>query len=90
MEGVNSCEDVCINSHGSYHCSSPEGFQLADDGYSCQGNAFTFEYMQLSGRLSMKFDSCSSSNVIIFHGERQRANIFNTIDGTLKRAEKVS
>ena len=38
----------------------------------------------------MNFDSCSSSNTVIFHGERQRANILNTIDGTLKRVEKVS
>lgn len=31
------CDDICLNSEGSYNCSCRDGLNLADDGTSCMG-----------------------------------------------------
>lgn len=33
------CSDICVNTHGSAHCSCPAGFALAPDGKICQGQS---------------------------------------------------
>ena len=30
-----NCQHSCVNTEGSFHCECNEGYQLADDGYSC-------------------------------------------------------
>ena len=38
MEGINLCEDICINTYGSYRCAcSRKSFTLTEDGFHCQG-----------------------------------------------------
>ena len=34
---MNNCDQLCNNTEGSYHCSCNGGFQLADDGATCEG-----------------------------------------------------
>ena len=34
--GTDSCEQVCINVDGSYHCDCEEGFALNSDGRTCR------------------------------------------------------
>ena len=36
-EGVNECEQMCINTDGSHECSCRQGFELAADARSCNG-----------------------------------------------------
>ena len=36
-EGVNECEQICINTDGSHECSCRQGFELAADARSCNG-----------------------------------------------------
>ena len=31
------CDQLCINTNGSYYCSCNEGYSLKDDGKSCKG-----------------------------------------------------
>lgn len=35
--GVNDCEQVCVNTEGSYTCDCIEGFELDEDGRRCNG-----------------------------------------------------
>jgi len=34
--GDNRCEQVCINTAGSYTCACAEGYALNDDGFTCR------------------------------------------------------
>ena len=34
------CSQTCENTNGSYHCSCSEGYQLTDNGYTCDGNVY--------------------------------------------------
>ena len=36
-EGVNDCQQRCINTVGSYNCSCQAGFMLNNDGRTCTG-----------------------------------------------------
>lgn len=33
--GDHDCEDICINTEGSYTCSCRQGYELSDNGHSC-------------------------------------------------------
>ena len=52
---VDSCEDVCYNTMGSYICDcTKEGFKLSYDMHSCEGKQLKFnihlvEYFVMSG-----------------------------------------
>lgn len=35
--GVQVCHGVCENTHGSFACVCPSGYQMASDGRTCQG-----------------------------------------------------
>ena len=35
--GNGGCSDGCTNTEGSYQCSCPEGYQLMEDGHTCEG-----------------------------------------------------
>ena len=35
------CEDVCINTNGSYLCDCQDGFELSTDGHNCTGMLIT-------------------------------------------------
>ena len=37
--GNGGCDQICVNSLGSYSCNCLEGFSLAGDGTSCTGKA---------------------------------------------------
>ena len=38
VENANvTCNQTCINIDGSYYCSCTQGYRLASDGYSCDG-----------------------------------------------------
>ena len=60
---IDECEDVntapcsqgCVNSEGSFTCSCFDGYTLAEDGTTCDGElcrsvmrSFQFEYMNLN------------------------------------------
>ena len=32
-----NCDDICVNSLGSFHCSCREGFSLTSNGIDCEG-----------------------------------------------------
>lgn len=36
------CSQECANVYGSYQCYCRQGFQLAEDGHSCKGEAAAF------------------------------------------------
>ena len=36
-EGVHDCDQECINNAGSFTCSCANGYELAEDGYTCNG-----------------------------------------------------
>ena len=36
-DGYHSCEQMCNNTKGSYHCLCFDGYELNGDGYSCKG-----------------------------------------------------
>lgn len=36
-EGSHDCEQMCINTHGSYTCSCDEGYEALNNGRSCVG-----------------------------------------------------
>lgn len=37
-DGTAQCEDICQNTPGSYICRCNPGYEIASDGYSCQGS----------------------------------------------------
>ena len=37
-DGTDSCDQICINTLGSYICTCGTGYRLADDGRTCNGN----------------------------------------------------
>ena len=37
MQGDMACDQVCINTPGSYHCECRSGWSLATDGFTCEG-----------------------------------------------------
>ena len=39
-EGSHNCSQYCSNTAGSYECSCRDGYQLDDDGRSCNGIIF--------------------------------------------------
>jgi len=39
--GNGGCDQICVNSLGSFSCGCQEGFSLAADGTSCTGKAHT-------------------------------------------------
>ena len=36
-EGLDLCEQICINTEGSYNCSCNAGYRLDDNGNTCAG-----------------------------------------------------
>ena len=34
------CEDGCVDTDGSFHCTCGTGFQLSENGYKCQGKCY--------------------------------------------------
>ena len=51
--GTHSCEQVCNNTHGSYHCLCFSGYQLNDDGFTCRG--YSSLYTQMSEGMTQAF-----------------------------------
>ena len=39
--GVHSCQQLCVNTEGSYTCNCMDGFTLAEDGRNCTGGSLT-------------------------------------------------
>ena len=35
--GLHNCSHVCVNTHGSHRCDCRQGYQLMEDGVTCQG-----------------------------------------------------
>ena len=35
--GTDGCEQICINTPGTFYCNCSEGYLLNDDGFSCEG-----------------------------------------------------
>ena len=60
MEGENNCEDTCINTHGSYRCSCPESFEVAEDGYSCLGKLVRMDSIIVLSQLGLNSEDLSS------------------------------
>ena len=50
-EGINDCQQECVNVEGSYNCSCMEGFNLADDGRNCTG---ILEFLAFGNTLLLK------------------------------------
>lgn len=42
-EGTSGCSNFCVNDPGSFHCDCPLGFELGDDGLTCQGILIQFK-----------------------------------------------
>lgn len=40
--GLHVCIGICENTHGSFACSCPSGYQMAADGRTCQGKFYVF------------------------------------------------
>ena len=62
--GISVCEDVCINTEGSYRCDcSGLGFKLSWDLASCSGNILVFmaSFILTSFPLQVKEVSCSGT-----------------------------
>ena len=38
QDGNSSCEQVCVNTIGSYECGCYEGYRLSQDGFTCIGS----------------------------------------------------
>ena len=36
-EGTHNCTAECVNTHGGFQCGCPIGYQLRQDGVSCEG-----------------------------------------------------
>ena len=34
---TDNCTELCLNTIGGYNCSCADGYQLIDDGISCEG-----------------------------------------------------
>ena len=34
------CDQLCVNTYGSYHCDCKDGYVIGDDGRTCHGNHF--------------------------------------------------
>ena len=39
---IDSCDQICTNTPGSYNCSCQKGFKLSRDALNCQGNPVLF------------------------------------------------
>ena len=40
--GQMNCSYECVNTIGSAYCACPEGYQIAEDGFSCEGKIHYF------------------------------------------------
>ena len=38
-EGINDCQQECVNTEGTYNCNCMDGFSLADDARNCTGKS---------------------------------------------------
>ena len=38
--GNGGCQQICVNTNGSYHCTCQTGFSLNTDNSSCSGKTF--------------------------------------------------
>ena len=43
-EGIDSCDQTCTNTLGSYLCSCGSGYRLASNGRTCNGKFKAFNY----------------------------------------------
>ena len=39
-EGTHNCSAVCVNTPGGFQCGCSSGYQLSEDGVSCEGIGF--------------------------------------------------
>ena len=52
-EGLDSCEQICMNTNGSYACSCQSCYYLGSDGFSCNGKCHTKTHLYLSTSISL-------------------------------------
>ena len=41
MINDHNCSQICVEVEGSFNCSCYSGYELQDDGATCEGNTFT-------------------------------------------------
>ena len=41
---TDGCDQGCINTPGSFQCNCSEGYQLNEDGFTCDGNLKIYTY----------------------------------------------
>ena len=37
LENINGCDEICMNTQGSYNCMCSDGFTLQSDNHTCHG-----------------------------------------------------
>ena len=52
IEGDEHCNQICVNTLGSYYCSCEPGFQLIDN-TECEGIYYNYRYISIIIRLRM-------------------------------------
>lgn len=48
MDGDDLCDQICMNTAGSYFCSCEDGFQLLEGTNKCEGTRVAIRNQQLS------------------------------------------
>ena len=59
--GTDTCDQICINNPGSYHCSCNTGYSIKSNGISCMGKLIRHNNF-LSYENTIDIDECQIGN----------------------------
>ena len=61
IRGTDICEQICLNSQGSYYCSCNSGYFLDANGYSCHGMCYYIEYYCIATMYYLDINECATN-----------------------------
>lgn len=53
LTGAHNCSQICVETTGGYRCSCSDGYELGDDGVTCEGVANSNMIYLLAGYMIM-------------------------------------
>ena len=46
LRGIHNCSQLCVQLDEGFQCDCSDGYELGDDGVTCEGNTWSYPHIQ--------------------------------------------